>query len=212
MGHHAHPGVDAMRSSIISAAMAAVVLASADCTITTRSENYACTTNEDCDELGRVCVRGWCVVDDVQPPDASLPTCPMVCNDCLPDGTCIIQCINSGDCSNDVVCPPGRPCEVICGTLACQANIDCTAASSCDITCSGISSCSGNVSCGTGSCYVTCSGVDSCDGVVSCQDSCACQTLCTGLASCNGEHRCPNDDACENGGTCTASPDICNRC
>jgi hypothetical protein len=205
-----------MRTLIISAAMAAVVLASAGCTITTRSDNYACTTNEDCEALGRVCVLGWCVADDGQSPDGSLTdappaVCPAVCSDCLSDGTCIIQCVNPDDCGNDVVCPPGQPCQVICGNLACD-DIDCTAASSCDITCSGVNACSGVVSCGLGSCNVTCSGSVSCSGGVLCADACACETLCTGLGACAGEHTCPLDNECRSGALCSTATAPCSGC
>lgn len=142
------------------------------------------------------------------PPDAT--ACPVECSTCWLDGTCEIDC-GAGECGAGVVCPPGRPCVVVCsGAGACETGlVDCTQATSCDITCSGTDACDAGVRCGGTSCTVVCSGDAACeDGGVDCAaDDCA--------ITCYGPNACANHVCCDGtvcGPACAGSAGGCCSC
>ena len=191
-----------MNRVMLIAVMSVVALASAGCTITTRSNNYACTDGEDCEALGRECVNGWCVERP----------CPDECDSCDQDNTvCIIECEEVGECLASVVCPSGMPCIVECGDGNCTGGVDCRNASECEITCSGTGSCTGQIVCGAGPCDVDCDGFGSCSGGVNCSASCACVTSCSDDA-CTAAHSCPGNANCTDGTICKADTGNCNQC
>lgn len=126
--------------------------------------------------------------DAALPPDADNPpdpTCPDECSHCESDGTCVIDC-GDGECSHDVVCPGGRPCEVNCiGDQACETGIvDCTEATSCAITCIGQDACDSGVACAGETCTVLCDGGAACeDELVTCEAD-QCEITCSGSSAC----------------------------
>jgi hypothetical protein len=169
-----------------------IVLATS-CSISHKSDGYACTIQSDCND-GRQCVDNFCIVpgsiDATVFHDARTNGdgngCPTGCTSCVVSThQCTIDCsMNAGACSNGkVVCPSGWACNVECNTDgACKDGVSCVGATSCAISCSAHNSCQ-NIQCGLGKCSVDCSGVASCQGVA-CGNSCACDVTCLGAQSC----------------------------
>ncbi|HEU5055624.1 MAG TPA: hypothetical protein VFU21_03840 [Kofleriaceae bacterium] len=155
----------------------------------------------------------------VQPPDGdgaaagdgASESCPEACDDCEADGTCVIRC-GEGECGPSVICPPGRPCLVVCqGYTACEAvPIDCTAATACRIECLGHDACQAGVSCAGDSCSIVCMGTDACsDGDVRC-DATVCGITCDGENACTGSVCCQSGECgaqcvSVNGGCCACA-------
>jgi hypothetical protein len=168
--------------------------------------------------------------------DASRPDsgtdCDAVCPGSCRDNVCEIDCSGPVDCSDDVTCPAGFDCVVLCGdddcsgdilcgdgvgscTVDCGGNDSCTGsitctAASCTVDCIGFDSCQGDISCGPGSCEVTCLS-ESCTGGIDCSASCGCDVFCLGRNNCTTGSDCPGQ--CGNGNDgCTAIPPGCNSC
>jgi hypothetical protein len=140
------------------------------------------------------------------------------------EGTCHFDCDAQGSCSDEqVICPPGVPCEVRCGDGACYQNVICAVGSECNVRCEGEGSCERQVIC-EGECQVTCSGRDSCrsgiggavallelecSGVRSCAGTVSCEGQDCRL-SCSGRESCgrvrtiavDNNVACSGAGSC----------
>jgi hypothetical protein len=197
--------------------LAFLALMLAACSITHRSDAYACSKPSDCSN-GRQCIGGFCVVADSidasrgdakKPVDAS--TCPTPCTSCnVAEKACTIDCGASTACIGPVTCPTGYSCNIECKTdNSCRNGVDCQLASSCQITCSGQSACR-SVQCGTGPCAVTCSGPGSCRGVA-CDQSCSCDVACSGNLSCIGAIQC-HPAICQSGSGCTSAPSFCHSC
>jgi hypothetical protein len=197
----------------------AITALASSCSIHHRSDQYACTTNADCDG-NRVCDNGFCIVPgtidapgplkDAQKGDAA-SGCPTQCSTCnVQQKTCTINCQTS-NCTNAVICPSGYKCEIDCNTdNSCRSGVDCRMAASCNINCSANQSCR-NVQCGSGPCDVMCTGPSSCRGV-SCNNSCACDVVCTGTSSCTGDPITCTSLACKSGSGCTSVPAFCHAC
>ena len=155
---------------------------------------------------------------DAQPIfDAALDTnpanCLAVCDAGVCDGgTCVIACRGGNPCPPDqqVVCPPGVPCEVDCiAANSCNRGVDCTQATRCKIGCIGDNTCAENkVLCTGDSCVVDCKGPTTCNRGVAC-DAGSCIIRCTGSDSCHeNKIECYSDTCsvqCGNGQT------ACNR-
>lgn len=120
------------------------------------------------------------------------------------EGACVFDCEGPDSCtSGQVLCPPGRPCDVRCGDGSCLDNVVCGVLADCDISCEGKGSCAREVIC-EGECTVTCSGAGSCGGGIggsvelldlecSGADSCGSTVQCEGQEcrlSCSGPHSC----------------------
>ena len=185
-------------------------LSMTSCLVSRKSDNFACTTDSDCDPTsGRTCDRGYCVLQG---------TCPSPCTSCdLINKTCKIDCTSNKPCGS-VQCPAGYDCTIRCsGTSACS-NIDCAPGTGCNITCaSGMAAC-GGINCGPGPCTVDCAGPASC-GTVDCVTSCSCTVSCNNASSCP-TNSCPPQAPgmyCTQDGTAaspcnpTASP-VCDHC
>jgi hypothetical protein len=161
------------------------------CAINHRSGEFECTKQSDCSG-GRVCQDGFCVQgtgngtdagggnEGPIVPDAS-SNCPAPCTSCDPGkNECKIDCALT-NCTNQVVCPAGMNCDILCTPgNSCRNGVTCQNSKDCNITCSGNSACR-NVTCGSGKCDVNCSGAGSCRGV-SCGQACSCDVLCTDLS------------------------------
>jgi hypothetical protein len=200
--------------------IAALVLTG--CSVTHKSDQYACTKNTDC-ESGRECsIDGFCVlvgtaIDAPKPTDAPRGDgggnagCPSQCTSCnTAQKTCTINCAQGGNCPNQVVCPAGYKCDIQCNTDgSCRNGINCTQGASCNIDCVSKQSCE-NVQCGMGPCSVSCGGQASCKNV-SCGNSCACDVLCTGIQTCASGIQC-SSFACRSGLGCTSVPALCHSC
>ena len=186
---------------LLMAALLAWLVAPA-CVIDTRSDQFQCQMESDCDST-RTCSGGYCITRE----------CPVECDNCLPDGTCVIQCVDPSSCAGNLTCPAGRACQVQCaGDGSCDGNVNCVGGLSCIITCSGANSCTGEVQCGAGACNVLCSGDGSCAGGIDCQSSCACDTSCGGAGACGQAPTCPTQGNCEMGGECRSSVGGCDSC
>jgi hypothetical protein len=122
---------------------------------------------------------------DAPPPQACAPGCAGTCD----DGVCVISCIGTEACDEQVVCPLTGPCRVVC---------------------TGRKACKQGVRCGLGQCTVSCQGDDACHKRVRCETSCACDVSC-GVGACKEESLCPKP-ACEAGDGCTSAPSTCNAC
>jgi hypothetical protein len=192
----------------------------AGCSISHRTQDYACTTNMDCKD-GRVCNQGFCIVpgsiDAPKPPGDAHPdtpgnNCPAECTSCnVSQKTCTIDCSQTSvvDCNNKVACPAGYHCDILCNRDGmCRNGVDCTGGASCAVMCSSGNTCQG-VECGPGPCDVTCSGTSSCEGV-SCNNSCACDINCTGSQSCRSIFC--TSPLCSSGFGCTSVPVGCHSC
>lgn len=206
-------------ASIFVAIAVAVAALGTSCSISHRSDQYACTTNQDCSD-GRVCDNGFCIVAgtidaarvDGPKSGTDANNCPAQCTTCnVQQKTCTINCQQTS-CASTVTCPAGYKCEILCNTdNACRNGINCQQSASCSVECSGKQSCQ-NVQCGPGPCDVACSGPASCRGV-SCSNSCACDITCTGNQSCSEGIVCTSF-ACRstNGLGCTSVPAFCHSC
>ncbi|HMG53985.1 MAG TPA: hypothetical protein VK601_10890 [Kofleriaceae bacterium] len=188
----------AWRLVALGVAALAVALA-AGCTVSHRSDQFACKTQVDCSD-GRICVDGLCAVPDMlsdgpRPPDAL--DCPPQCTSCNAAAhSCIIDCGLNGGCNGPVSCPSGWNCNVMCGTQnSCNNGVSCNGSTSCTITCSGRQSCK-TVTCGSGVCNLSCSGTGSCGEDVLCGTG-ACKVNCSGMDSCNGGLRCGLSCGCD---------------
>ncbi len=192
---------------------------------TLRECTVQCHDDADCGG-GQVCGADlWCAMPGaadceqrVEPdapqvmpqPDASNEACLAVCpNDNCVAGVCVLDCSATGSCPEDVKCPPGVPCRVLCGDQACGHHVDCTMATACEVQCTGADSCHDEVRCGGGACTVRCDGANSCKRV-KCAESCACDATCTGTNACTETSECPST-ACKAGEGCTADG-ACNTC
>ncbi|MCX5741188.1 MAG: hypothetical protein NT062_01675 [Proteobacteria bacterium] len=168
------------------------------CVPHTRSGDFECSQQLDCDPIGRVCSEGYCVVG--APIDA--PGCPAACDACdLVTKTCKINCNNASDCTG-LSCPDGYACDITCRTNACPF-IDCTKGASCKVACNGANSC-GQITCGTGRCDIACNQNSNACGIIDCQSSCACDVTCD-TATC-GLQSCPVDSSNKRCATGASSP------
>jgi hypothetical protein len=141
------------------------------------------------------------------PPPPSDGTCGATCvrngGRCF-EGACVFDCDAPDSCNGgQVLCPPGRPCDVRCGDGSCLDNIVCGVLADCNISCEGKGSCADEVIC-EGQCEVTCSGAGSCGGGIggsvellelecSGADSCGSTVQCEGQEcriSCSGPYSC----------------------
>lgn len=206
------------------AALAGLALLCAACSISHRSQDYACTKTSDCAQ-GRTCVDGFCVIPggsgapsdaptatDAKKPDAPGEMCPPGCTSCdVAHHQCTIDCSKPGStCGSKVVCPSGYACTIACDTQgACRDTIDCQSAASCNITCATFDSCH-DVQCGDGRCQVSCIGSRSCANV-SCNNACACDVSCTGSNTCFSL-QCTSDACRTFPDGCTSSQPLCNSC
>jgi len=209
-----------MKAAIVWFALAVL----AGCSVSHKSQEFACTHNTDCaGHPGTVCDNGFCVVQgsiDAPMPKGDAPrgdapgnNCPTGCTSCnVQQKTCTIDCLMSGaNCDSNVQCPAGYHCDIKCDTDgACKNGVSCVGGASCTVECSGGQSCR-NVECGTGPCDVTCSGTSSCRGV-SCNNSCACDVLCTGTQSCQAGSVTCTSLLCGSGPGCTSVPAGCHSC
>ena len=196
----------------------------AGCSVSHKSQEFACTHSNDCaSHPGTVCDNGFCVVpstidapgmkmDGPRPPDGGGNNCPTGCTSCnVQQKTCTIDCNAGANCNNSVQCPAGYHCDIKCDTdNACRNGVSCVGGASCTVECSGQSSCR-NVECGTGPCDVTCSAQDSCRGV-SCNNSCACDVLCTGQQSCTSGTVTCTSLLCQSGAGCSSVMAGCHSC
>ncbi len=206
-----------------SAAVPAIVLLAlliTGCTITHRSQDYACTTQADC-ATGRTCSGGFCVVNgsQIDAPvhiDAPIhiidaPACPAGCTSCdVMAKQCTIDCTDpNAGCTAQVTCPAGYNCDIKCDAAnSCRNNVNCQEAASCIIECSGNGACRGVV-CGPGSCDVQCTGQNSCR-TVDCSTSCKCDVNCAAIGSCSDTITCPI--LCDSGLGCSSDETGCSSC
>lgn len=146
-------------------------------------------------------------------PDAPAP-CQALCVEGTCDGdVCVIDCSADSACPDDVFCPAGIPCRVICGDSGCGHHVDCKEAPACEVECSGTDSCKDEIRCPIdGPCTVTCSGFDACSKRIRCKDSCACDVACTGGESCDEPAECPDTGSCRVGDGCSSAPEGCDTC
>jgi len=145
-------------------------------------------------------------------PDADNSACAAVCtNGTCVGGVCTIDCSGIDTCANDVFCPAGVPCHVVCGDKSCDHHVDCTQSTACTVECTGATSCLDEVRCGTGPCDVTCSGYRSCAHRAVCPFACSCDVTCTGTEACHDPALCPGS-ACIAGDGCTSAPSGCDQC
>ena len=157
----------------------------------------------DCDRAclpGSTCDAGECVSGgdcgaDPTPPGGD---CPGVCTGGCAQNLCTIDCGGNNCDGDDIVCPPGFACLVLCdgqdhcdsGSITCaegyactvdcgggndacgDQNVDCNGASSCSVRCEA-DACSGmQIDCSAGACSATCEGDPQPD--VQCNDACSC--------------------------------------
>jgi hypothetical protein len=206
-------------------ALFVLVVFATGCTVTHRSQDYACTTQSDC-ASGRTCSGGFCVVNGSGPPidssvhldttktiDSPMNLCPPGCTACdISQKTCEIDCsVDATGCVGAVTCPTGYNCNILCNVAdACRAGVACDNSTACTISCSGSGSCH-DITCGPGPCNVECSGQTSCRNV-NCQASCECDVTCPGSESCSDTVTC-NPSFCTAGLGCSSSevPE-CNTC
>jgi hypothetical protein len=198
------------------------VIAAGGCSISHRSDDFACTKQSDCIN-GRTCTDGFCVAPQLDSgvpsdgrPGGDAASCPSQCTSCnTTTKTCTVDCaLNGTACNQQVTCPVGWSCNIACSTPnSCRNGINCVNSKSCTITCSGKQSCQ-NVSCGAGPCKIDCSGNSSCNNV-NCGQSCACDvtcqvnSLCSNL-TCKAPPNC-NSQLPLRGCTSLLLP-ICNTC
>lgn len=198
----------------MSARAAVLVLAAAglawSCSVDRKTDKLACSSQDQCTPMGRVCEQGYCVVDPNAhfdaASDAFVPVCPSACNGgCTFGGTptCVIQ----GGGGAAITCPTGFNCEIVCnGPGACGA-ITCSGTGSCDVTCNGGGAC-GALTCGPGKCSETCNQSGAC-GNLSCSSSCNCNAMCAPADAC-ATMTCPSKPGnryCATGGAAGAPCD-----
>ena len=186
----------------------------AGCSITHRSDGFACNSQSDCTG-GRSCINGFCVTSvDSDASSVDSPggdnNCPPACTSCdLDKRTCIIDCTGNNECNQNVVCPKGFSCEIMCGDQSCRNGIDCKLGTECTIACMGTGSCR-SVDCGTNRCTVSCTGDSSCRAV-DCSESCACDVQCAFNACADGP-TCPDRPGCDLGTSCSTQFPGCDVC
>ena len=160
------------------------VITAGSCSISHRSDDFACTKQSDCSS-GRTCTDGFCVASQIDSgvkvdaqPTGDAASCPAQCTSCnSTTKTCTIDCALNGGCNQQVTCPAGWNCNVLCSPgNSCRNGVNCANSQSCTITCSGTQSCR-NLTCGAGPCKIDCSGTLSCR-TVNCGPSCACDVAC----------------------------------
>jgi hypothetical protein len=169
-------------------AIVAAVIAS--CFVGRKSNDYECSTTDECD-ADRTCDRGYCVA---RPPvDATL--CPAACNNgCdLVAKTCKILCNQPNKC-NSSICPTGYACTIDClGVNACDGILCGSGTRTCDINCSTANAC-GNLRCGTNvPCNLNCTATGACQDLTC--SAAACNVACTAVGSCQSI-TCSNSCAC----------------
>lgn len=196
----------ALSATAIVLACALAALA-ASCFVHRASDDYACTTTDDC-RSGRVCDQGFCVI-------AATAGCPAACSSCdAGDMTCRIDCTANKPCG-DVACPVGWDCSIHCnGPMSCGA-IDCRVAGSCSVDCGAASAC-GDLRCGAGACNVRCSGAGACPSI-DCAASCSCDVTCNSQAIDCPQMTCPRAiGPCtqngSDGAVCASSEPGCGLC
>ncbi|MFT3696899.1 MAG: hypothetical protein QM831_27405 [Kofleriaceae bacterium] len=198
------------------------------CSITHRTNDYACTTSSDCNS-GRVCDNGFCVVSGSELVDAPTGThpdapknndggqqnnCPPGCTSCnTTTKQCVIDCsASNANCDGQVTCPAGWYCDVKCDIdNSCRAGVECAGTTGCRVECSGKGSCQ-DVQCGTSRCDIECSGPQSCRDTIECNQSCGCDVSCTGAQSCpDGAVDCTSV-ACigTSGKGCSSTSQVCH--
>jgi hypothetical protein len=211
-----------MRSALLGIVIGlgiAALAVTGSCSISHKSDEYACTTNNDCREFaGRVCSDGFCILPGtIDAPHSDAPknpdgnNCPAPCTSCnVAQHSCTIDCSLTQACNNQVNCPAGYHCDFQCKTdNSCRNGVNCLMAASCTLECSGKQACAG-VQCGSGPCDVSCSGPSSCRNVA-CNTSCACDVTCTGSSSCTDAISCQST-TCQSGSGCTSVPLFCHSC
>lgn len=109
------------------------------------------------------------------------------------EGACVFDCEGADSCNDgQVLCPPGRACDVRCGDGSCSGNVVCGVLADCNISCEGKGSCAREVIC-EGECNVTCSGAGSCGGGIG--GSVELLDLeCSGAGSCGSTVRCEGQE------------------
>jgi hypothetical protein len=193
-----------------------------DCTV-------QCSGPSDCTG-GQVCQSGWCAMPDgadcsqagdnvtvdgaVTTSDA--PNGPSLCeqgctNGTCVDGVCVLDCSVPYSCPNDITCPAGLPCRVVCGEQACGHKVLCGLSTSCEVQCNGDYSCKDEIICNTNRCDVDCIGVGSCKRRTKCSNACACDVSCIGASSCPEVSECPAS-TCRLGNGCTSLVSGCDSC
>jgi hypothetical protein len=181
-------------------------LALSGCGFDSRSGQFACEPDGDCDD-GRVCVDGWCVVEGAMPA-ADADVGPFTCSDI----SCTLTCTDENPCAFAIECPDSRPCIIQCsGAGSCSREVDCGSSSDCQVTCSGVGSCGQEVDCDNGSCEILCVGIASCAGPVDCDDACACRVSCEGEGACGSSNSCSRQQ-CADGNECIATGGPCDQC
>lgn len=178
----------------------------------------ACSADGECPSP-LVCVDAVCV------------SCPESCTSCnRSENICTIDCALKDRCADEVVCPAGWNCHVLCeGGAYCPRGVTCPdgetscsiscvgggaclgpvrcGAGRCDVTCEGGGACS-DVRCGTGPCNITCEGGGACD-TVQCGPACACDVQCS-FTSCADLVCTPG--ACSVSDGCSSLANGCNTC
>lgn len=207
------------------ALVAASVLAG--CSVDRKTASLACTSQDTCTPMGRVCEMGYCVVDPNVRLDAAIdappPVCPASCNGGCTFGTTSMCHLNGT--GGDVTCPAGFTCDITCtSTSACSSitcgngdctisctgdaacgTISCTGAGACDVTCTGTgtgTAACGALTCNIGKCTESCVGSAAC-GDLSCASSCNCNASCSPADAC-ATMTCPTkagNKYCGQGGT-----------
>jgi hypothetical protein len=161
------------------------VIITAGCSISHRSDDFACTTQSEC-STGRTCTDGFCVAPQL---DSGVTdgagNCPAQCTSCnSATKSCTIDCALNGGCKQQVTCPTGWNCNVSCSPAgSCSNGVTCANSQACTITCSGAQSCR-NLICGTGRCNINCADNSLCRNV-SCGLACACDITCQSTSLCS---------------------------
>ena len=194
----------ALPTAAITLACAALA---ASCFVHRSSDDYVCSTSDDC-RSGRICDQGFCVV-------AATAGCPAQCSSCnAADMSCRIDCTANKPCGN-VQCPIGWDCNLRCNNAGACGEVDCTFARSCNVDCSGAVSC-GALRCGAGACDVRCSGAGACPSV-DCAASCSCDVTCNNRGADCPQMSCPRAiGPCTQNGSdgapCDSSEPGCRLC
>lgn len=181
-----------------------VVMMLVGCTTNRVSDNFACTTDADCDP-GRVCDTGYCVVGkrlvDARPFNDA-PVCPAVCG-----GSCDFSTMSCSITGNGVpvTCPAGWNCTITCAAAGACPTVACTGAKRCDVSCTGAGAC-GNISCATADCTAVCAGGTNACGNLNCTSG-DCTRVCTGGNAC-GAMSCTTGDCTQ---TCSGGNQACGN-
>jgi len=184
-------------------AVAMTLAASASCGFETRSQDFDCQNNGQCEDWQR-CVDGSCIVAGT--------SCHPDCDEC-DQGICVMNCTGTDACQAQVICPPSARCRVNCtGSGSCRGGMDCSNANDCLLICQGADSCEGLVDCAQSDCDVRCTGERSCGGGVDCSEACACTTICSSSSGRTCVPECPDGNRCASGPNCTSETAGCNTC